>query len=73
MEVYTDMPGVQFYSGNHLDNINGKNGTTYNKHQGLCLETQYFPNSLKHKNFPSPVLRAGEVFDSTTIYKFGIR
>lgn len=73
MEVYTDMPGVQFYGGNHLDNIKGKDGAVYNKHQGLCLETQYFPNSIKHKHFPSPVLRAGKVFNSTTIYKFGVR
>ena len=67
MEVYTTKPGVQFYSGNHV-NVKGKGGTHYRKHSGLCLETQYFPNSMKHTHFPSPILRAGEVYHHITIY-----
>lgn len=71
MEVYTTLPGIQFYSGNFLDgSYNGKDGAIYNKRAGLCLETQYYPNSLKHKNFPSPILKAGEEYKHTTIYKF---
>jgi len=70
MEVYTDKPGVQFYSGNFLKGSKGKGGAVYNKRSGLCLETQYFPNAMKHKHFPSPVLKAGDEYRFTTIYKF---
>lgn len=74
MEVYTTKPGVQFYTGNFLDGTNiGKGGAVYNRRSGFCLETQYFPNALKHKNFPSPVLKAGEDYRHTTIYKFSAR
>lgn len=71
MEVYTTKPGMQFYSGNFLDgSLIGKEGVVYNNRCGLCLETQYFPNALKHKHFPSPILKAGEEYKHTTIYKF---
>ena len=71
MEVYTTKPGVQFYSGNYVDESEScKDGATYVKNSGLCLETQYFPNALKHKHFPSPILKAGEEYKHTTIYKF---
>jgi aldose 1-epimerase len=71
MEVYTTKPGVQFYTGNFLEGTEGgKGGVCYGKRAGLCLETQYFPNSLKHKHFPSPILRVGEEYKHTTIYKF---
>jgi Galactose mutarotase and related enzymes len=71
MEVYTTKPGVQFYSGNYVDESeNCKDGAAYGKNSGLCLETQYFPNALKHKHFPSPILKAGEEYKHTTIYKF---
>ncbi|OPX44106.1 aldose 1-epimerase precursor [Ruminiclostridium hungatei] len=76
MQVFTTKPGVQFYSGNHLskeEDIIGKGDTVYCKRSGLCLETQYFPNAMKHKHFPSPVLKAGDKYRHTTIYKFGIR
>lgn len=73
MEVYTNKPAMQFYSGNFLNNVQGKDGAEYNKNYGLCLETQYYPNSLRHKNFPSPILKAGDEYDFTTIYKFGAR
>jgi aldose 1-epimerase len=71
MEVYTTKPGVQLYTGNFLDGTQiGKGGAHYKQRAGLCLETQYFPNSLKHKHFPTPILRTGEEYKHTTIYKF---
>lgn len=71
MEVYTNKPGIQLYTGNFLDGTCvGKGGAVYHKRNGLCLETQYYPNSLKHKHFPSPILKAGEQYNFTTIYKF---
>ncbi|MCX8129472.1 MAG: galactose mutarotase [Clostridia bacterium] len=71
LEIYTTKPGIQFYSGNFLDgSIVGKGGTVYSRRSGLCLETQYFPNAMKHKHFPSPILKAGEEYRHTTIYKF---
>lgn len=74
MEVYTTKPGMQFYAGNHLAKAGqGKGGYTYGKHGGLCLETQFFPNSMKHPHFPSPVLKAGQTYQHTTIYRFGVR
>jgi aldose 1-epimerase len=74
MEVYTTKPGVQFYSGNFIDGLQtGKGGTTYLKHSGFCLETQYFPDSVKHDNFPSPILAAKQIYEHSTIYKFSIK
>jgi len=71
MEVYTDQPGIQFYSGNFLDGSNiGKGGKPYKKHFGFCLETQHFPDSPNHANFPSTLLRPGEIYKTQTIYKF---
>lgn len=75
MEVYTTKPGVQFYTGNFLEDpvvSLGKGGVKYKKHSGLCLETQYYPNSINTKHFPSPVLKAGEEYKHTTIYKFSV-
>lgn len=71
MEVYTDLPGVQFYSGNFLKGaIAGKNGTRYLKRSGVCFETQYFPDSINKPDFPQPVLKAEEEYRTTTMYKF---
>lgn len=71
MQVFTTKPGVQFYSGNFLkETLIGKENAVYRKRTGLCLETQYFPNAMKHKHFPSPVLKAGEQYHHITIYKF---
>jgi aldose 1-epimerase len=71
MEVYTTMPGVQLYSGNYLDgSIIGKDKAVYNKRNALCLETQFYPNSMNVPSFPSPVFREGEDYKHTTIYKF---
>jgi aldose 1-epimerase len=73
MEVYTDQPGMQLYCGNFLDGtITGKNGKAYYKHYALCLETQHFPDSPNHPEFPNTILRPGETFSSETTYKFGI-
>jgi aldose 1-epimerase len=74
LKVYTDQPGVQFYTGNFLDGtIKGKGGKIYHQHDSFCLETQHFPDSPNRPNFPSTVLRPGETFKSTTIYKFSAR
>ena len=74
MKVYTDQPGIQFYSGNFLDGtLKGKGGKIYRQHDAFCLETQHFPDSPNHSNFPSTVLRPGELFKSTTIYKFSAK
>jgi len=71
MEVFTSEPGIQFYSGNFLDgSIVGKDGRAYVKHSGFCLETQHFPDSPNHANFPSTVLRPGEEYRHTTVYRF---
>lgn len=64
-------PGMQFYSGNNLKTA-GKNGDKYPKNAGLCLETQKYPDSINHEEYPTPVLKAGEEFESTTIYKFNV-
>jgi aldose 1-epimerase len=73
IEVLTDQPGVQFYTGNHMDGtIRGKGGKVYPKRGGLCLETQHYPDSPNHPAFPSTELKPGEKFHSTTIYKFGV-
>jgi len=69
MEVITDQPAVQLYSGNHL-NITGKGGRHYGAHDGFCLETQHFPDSPNHAHFPTTALDKGETFRSATIYTF---
>ena len=71
MEVYTDQPGIQFYTGNFLDGtITGKSGKVYRQYSGFCLETQHFPDSPNHSSFPSTIVRPGETYHTTTIYKF---
>ena len=72
MEVYTDLPGVQFYAGNVTGPQKGKDGVLYGKRQSFCLETQYFPNSINQENFESPVFGAGKKYDTRTKYKFGL-
>jgi len=73
MEVLTTKPGIQFYTGNFLDgSIKGK-GTACQKHAGLCLETQFFPDSPNQPNFPSPLLRQGEKYSFFTIYRFSVK
>jgi len=71
LEILTTQPGMQFYSGNFLDgSFVGKNGVAYVKYAGLCLEPQHFPDAPNHSNFPSTVLRAGEEYWQTTVFRF---
>ena len=71
MEIHSNQPGVQFYSGNFLDgSVQGKGGVAYQKHYGFCLETQHFPNSPNQKDFPSVVLRPGQTYKHVMVHKF---
>lgn len=69
MEAYTDMPGMQFYTANFMHGERGLN-REYQKHAAFCMETQFYPDSMAHPDFPSPVLRAGKRFESRTSYRF---
>jgi aldose 1-epimerase len=74
MVVFTDQPGLQFYSGNFLDgSVKGKNGVAYKQRSGLCLETQAFPDSPNKPQFPSVTLRPGQKYHQTTVYQFSTR
>ncbi|HON08778.1 MAG TPA: aldose epimerase family protein [Verrucomicrobiota bacterium] len=71
MEVFTTQPGMQFYTANHFNGkIIGVGGVAFPKHGAICFETQHFPDSPNKPNFPSTVLRPGEKFENTTIFKF---
>ncbi|MGZ3559912.1 MAG: aldose epimerase family protein, partial [Thermodesulfobacteriota bacterium] len=73
MEVITDQPGMQLYTGNWMAGQNKiKYGFVDNRREAFCLETQHYPDSPNHPEFPTTVLRPGEVFRSTTIYKFSV-
>ncbi len=73
MEVLTDQPGVQFYAGNAMGGCPaGKGGAPYDKRWGFCLETQHYPDSPHHENFPTTVLKAGETFKTSSVYRFGV-
>lgn len=74
MEVLTDQPGIQFYSGNFLDGtLTGRNGVVYRQHDALCLETQHYPDSPNEPKFPNAILRPGETYRTSTIYRFTTR
>jgi len=73
LEVSTTEPGIQLYTGNFLDRIHGKDGKVYNRRYAFCLETQHFPDSPNHPNFPSAELKPGQHFQSTTVYKFSTK
>lgn len=70
MEMFTDLPGVQLYTGNFLDNIPGKGGNLMGKHAGFCLETQFFPDTPNQPSFPQCTFKAGEEFRTRTSFKF---
>ena len=71
LEVWTTEPGIQLYTGNFLDGKQiGVGGGRYVQHSGFCLETQHFPDSINQPAFPSVVLRPGDIFDSTTAFRF---
>lgn len=72
LTVLSDLPGVQFYAGNSIDNEKGKDGAVYVKRSGFCLETQFYPDSVHHDNFPSVIYGPEKAFRSTTIFKFGV-
>jgi galactose mutarotase-like enzyme len=73
LDISTTEPGLQFYSGNFLDGtIAGKSGHVYAHRFGLCLETQHFPDSPNHANFPSTILRPGRTYSSRTVFAFGV-
>ena len=74
LEMFTTEPGVQVYTANHLNGIlRGKEGVPFTRRFGLCLETQHFPDSPNHPNFPTTTLRPGETYQSTTVYKFSVK
>lgn len=71
MEVYTDLPGMQMYTANFLDGtLTGKDGAVYGRRSSVCFETQYYPDAPNHDNFPSTVVKADQVYETTTAYKF---
>ena len=74
MEVFTDLPGMQFYSANFLpENEKAKDGCVYKSRDGICFESHFFPNSCKMENVPNGRIKAGQEFESTTIYKFSVK
>lgn len=70
MEASTDCCGVQLYAGNFIGNQTGKGGVPYADRCGFCLESQFYPNAVNQKNFPSPVVKAGQEYHSKTVYRF---
>ena len=70
MAVVTDCPGIQLYTANFTDTV-GKSGVYYGKNSGVCLETQYYPDSANHPEWPQPIVKAGQKYRSETIYRFG--
>ncbi|XP_063537887.1 galactose mutarotase-like [Cydia strobilella] len=77
LEVYSNQPGLQFYTGYYLPHppelpLPGRGGTGYRRHAGFCLETQNYPDAINHPNFPSPILKPGEVYKHRVQYRFGV-
>ena len=70
MEVWTDLPGMQMYTANFLDNEHGKNGAVYGIRDAVCFETQYFPDAVHHENFASSICKKGMPYHTVTSYKF---
>ena len=70
MEVSTDLPGVQFYTANFLPSQAGKGGAHYGPRCALCLETEYFPDSIHFPDFPQCIFDAGEIYRAETVYRF---
>lgn len=70
LELWTDAPGMQFYTGNFLGGVVGKGGAVYGKHAGLCLETQGFPNAVNQPNFPTVVVHPGEEYRHSMLFEF---
>jgi aldose 1-epimerase len=72
LDVFTTEPGIQFYTGNHLDGVAGKGGATYGRRSGLCLETQHFPDSPNKPDFPSTIVKPGTPYTSRTVWRFSV-
>ena len=73
LEISTTEPAVQFYSGNMLQEPTGKGGVPLAKHHGLCLETQHYPDSPNHADFPSTILRPGQTYKSLTVLQLSTK
>ncbi|MDR3021042.1 MAG: galactose mutarotase [Treponema sp.] len=72
IKVFTTQPGVQFYTGNHLNNVAGKQGSRYVKHSGFCLETQHFPDSPNRRAFPSCIVEPGKEYEERAVFAFSL-
>ena len=72
MDTETTLPGLQVYTAGFLTERQGKDGAVYGKNHGVCLETQFWPDAVHHENFPSPILRAGEIYRHRTVYRFAV-
>lgn len=72
LNLWTTAPGMQFYTANYVNGITGKGGAVYNKHAGLCLETQGFPNAINQPNFPSIVVQPGEKYKHSMLFEFSV-
>uniref|UniRef100_J3LE42 Aldose 1-epimerase n=2 Tax=Oryza brachyantha TaxID=4533 RepID=J3LE42_ORYBR len=70
MELWADQPGVQFYTGNGLAGVRGKDGRVYGRYGALCLETQGFPDAVNHPSFPSQIVRPGQVYEHNMVFRF---
>ena len=73
MKVLTTKPAIQLYTGNYLDGIKGAGSHVYNKHDGLCLETEYYPDAVNKSNFPSAILRPGDMYHHITVHQFFVK
>lgn len=73
MEAFTDCCAMQFYAGNFITEMKGREGAVYGKRHGFCLESQHCPNAINQEGFVSPLLRAGEKYDTVTSYKFHVK
>lgn len=72
LNLWTNAPGMQFYTANYVSGITGKGGAVYDKHAGLCLETQGFPNAINQPNFPSVVVQPGQKYKHSMLFEFSI-
>ncbi|KAJ8753340.1 hypothetical protein K2173_019739 [Erythroxylum novogranatense] len=70
LELWTNQPGLQFYTSNMFDGVKGKDGSVYPRHAALCLETQGFPDSVNHPKFPSQIVRPGETYEQIMVFRF---
>ena len=73
MEVFSDMPGVQLFTANRVNGAKNKDGSPMIPHGAFCLETQFYPDSVHHENFPFRYVQPGVPFESKTIYKFSVK